>query len=235
MRKEIITLIIVVLSFCLNAQDQQEKNNCSCHEMPELVDLIDCEPKLLDNSSKIYWNYSCDSSWLTFETAQGEQCILFSLNKEMIQYTTELGYDSFDEFDRTILVSNSPVSGCCYPPDYYIHDKNTGKLITYLGRAVFVSENKKMPFVVSLTDSKYGDNTTKKEYNSLSLYPLDNNKIVEFPLPKGEISKGMKKNDYLFPEELFQEPIVENNILKLVYFTGKKKTKMVKIDLNNYY
>lgn len=233
--RKLIVIFILAVSFSLNAQDQQEKNNCSCHEMPELADLIDCEPKLFDNSSKIYWNYSCDSSWLTFETAKGEQQILFSLNKEMIQYTTELGYDSFDEFDRTILVSNSPVSGCCYPPDYYIHDKTTGKLITYLGRAVFVSQDRKMPFVVSLTDSKYADNATKKEYNSLSIYHLDKNETAIFSLPKGEIIKGMTKNNYLFPEELFQEPIVENNILKLVYFTGKKKTKMVKIDLNNYY
>ena len=138
---------------------------CNCIEDESLKENISCEPEFLDNNSKIYWNFNCDSSWLTFENASVYKKILYVLNKDMIGYTTRIGYIDFKEFKNTFLITNKVISGCCAPADYFIYDKTNGDSIKYLGRAIYVSDNASLPFVVTVTNSNYKENSTI-DYNS---------------------------------------------------------------------
>ncbi len=78
------------------------------------------------------------------------------------------------------------------------------------------------------------------DYNSLTIYNLDNNKKYKIAISKGEIEKGMKKNELMFPEDLFSTPIVEKGKLVLKYSTEKyrkgkqPKYKIINIDLKKY-
>jgi len=204
-----------------------------------LKELIPCNPKYLKNNSKLYWSFNCDSSWLTFENSKGYKKVIFSLGDGLVDLTTRLGHIYFTEYKTSFLFTNTVISGCCAPVDYYLYDKASGNLIKYLGRAIFVSEDKKFPILVSVTNSNY-DTTSTTDYNSLTIYNLDNNKKYKITIPKGEIEKGMRNNEFMFPEDVFETPIIENNKLILKYSTekyrkGKQlKYKTINIDLKKY-
>ncbi len=183
-----------------------------------LKEYIFCKPTYLDNMSKLYWSFNCDSSWLTFENFQGQRKIIFSLRDDLVSLTTRLGHVSFTEFKTTFLVTNKVISGCCDPDDYYLYDKRSGSLIKYLGRAVFVSEDRRLPLIVSVTKSNYR-RTSKPDLNTLTIYNLDTRKEYKLSIPKGDIEKGMNNNNFMFPEYVFDTPFVSDSILTLRYFT----------------
>ena len=213
--------------------------NCDCEKDTMLKKCISCKPIKFDNGSKLFWSFNCDSSWLTFENIRGEHKIIFSLEKDFLDLTTRLGYAEFQEFKTTFLVTNNVISGCCQPQDYYLHDKTSGNLIKYLGRTIYTSEDKNIPIVVSITNSKY-DTITKPDYNSLTIYNLDNNKESQLALPKGDIKKGLKNNHFMFPEDLFETPEIKEDKLYIKYSTQRidknkpLKYKTIIIDLKKY-
>ena len=231
------TLILTFLTILISPYFWGQ--SCNCKENKILKQIISCKPEILENNSKIYWNFNCDSSWLTFENSKGDKKKLYSLDKELIELTTRIGYVYFKEFKNTFLFTNKVISGCCDPDDYYLHDKNNGDLIKYLGRAIFVSDSKSLPFVVSITNSNYKDNSIT-DFNSLNIYNLDARKEYKIPFEKGQIEKGIKNNHYMFSEYIFDESEITNDILILKYHIDKYiKGKVIeemtlKIDLKKY-
>jgi hypothetical protein len=204
-----------------------------------LKEYISCKPTIFENKAKFFWSFNCDSSWLTFESSKRKRKRIFSLGDGLVSLTTRLGYMYWTEFNKTFLITNHVISGCCDPVDYYLYNKTSGDLIKYLGRAIYVSDNKKLPFVVSITNSNY-DTISRIDYNSLSIYNLDSRRQFKLPLPRGDIKKGIKNNDYMFPEDVFDTPILISGILILKYSTDKYikgkplKYKTIKIDLKRY-
>ncbi|RZJ66343.1 MAG: hypothetical protein EOO47_25450, partial [Flavobacterium sp.] len=97
--------------------------NCHCDKDATLAQIISCNPKSLDNQAKLYWNYNCDSSWITFENKKGDRKIIFTLGKELLELTNKIGHTKLEEFKSTFLYANSVISGCCDPEDYYLYDK----------------------------------------------------------------------------------------------------------------
>ena len=76
--------------------------------------------------------------------------------------------------------------------------------------------------------------------NSLTVYNINNNKRYNLAIPKGDIEKEMKNNNFIFPEFLFDTPIVTDDTLVLNYFIEKYskgkplKYKRIIIDLKEY-
>lgn len=212
---------------------------CHCDQDTMLKESIPCKPTIFKNKAKLFWSFNCDSSWLTFESSKRKRKIIFSLSDGLVSLTTRLGYMNWTEFNKTFLITNHVISGCCDPVDYYLYDKTSGDLIKYLGRAIYVSDNKKIPFMVSITNSNY-DTVSRIDYNSLSIYNLDSRKEFKLTLPRGDIKKGIQNNDYMFPEDVFDTPILVSDTLILKYSTdkyvkGKRlKYKTIKIDLKKY-
>jgi hypothetical protein len=212
--------------------------NCHCNHDTILKEIISCKPIIFNNHSKLFWSYNCDSSWLTFKGPTGKRKMIFSLGGGLVELTTRLGYVDFTEFRSTFLVTNNVISGCCDPQDYYVHDKISGDLIKYLGRAIFVSDDKNFPFVVSITNSHYTNSNAVD--NSLTIYNLDTRKEYKISLPKGEIEKGMKNNEFMFPENVFETADIKDDKLTLRYFTEDYRKvkdlnyKTIVIDLKKY-
>ena len=213
--------------------------SCYCDQDTMLKESISCKPTIFANKAKLFWSFNCDSSWLTFKGPKRKSKRIFSLSGGLVDLTTRLGYMYWTEFNKTFLITNHVISGCCDPVDYYVYNKISGDLIKYLGRAIYISDNKKIPFVVTITNSNY-DTISQINYNSLSIYNLDTRKEFKLKLRKGEIENAMKNNEFMFPEEVFDTPIFINETLILKYSTekyGKEKklkNRTIKIYLKKY-
>ena len=231
--RTLLLFIALFLTFIAKGQ------TCACSKDSLLQEYISCKPINFDNGSKLYWSYNCDSSWLTFKGSNGRKKIIFSLDGDLKALTTRLGYTSFTEFTNTFLVTNRVISGCCDPDDYYLHDKSSGQLKKYLGRAVFVSDNRNFPIVVTITKSGY-KNRASANLNELTIYNVDTGKEFRLALTKDDIEKGMKNNGFMFPEDVFDTPSIIGGYLTLRYFiqdykkSKKVDYKTIVIDLKKY-
>src|SRR5688572_19044621 len=87
--------------------------NCSCKEEPDLKEIISCRKTVFSNGAKLYRQFNCDSSWLTFESKQGRKTILYSLEAPLVNYTNRLGYQFVTENKSSFLIMNRLISGCC--------------------------------------------------------------------------------------------------------------------------
>ena len=211
--------------------------NCFCDKDTTLNEIVNCDTVKFDNTAKLYWNFNCDSSWLTFESPKHFKNIIFSLG--LVNYTGKLGYSYAQEYQNRFLIQNRVISGCCAPSDFYLFDKSTGQLKKNLGKLIFYSKDKKLPFVISLKNSSY-DTTLVLDDNFLSVYNIDNNKTYYVKLPKGEIERATQNAEETQPEFLFDEPILKGTTVYLTYLLDKpesekkRHTQTILIDLKKY-
>jgi hypothetical protein len=234
MRILIVSFVLLLFRTSVIGQD------CHCDEDPTLNTFMPCDTTIFHNNAKLFWSFNCDSSWLTFRNSRDKRKVIFSLTKDFMELTKRIGYVGFQEFRRSFLVENRVISGCCQPSDYYLYGKITGNLLKYLGRAIFTSSQRNVPYIISVTNSNY-DTASKANLNSLTIYNLDNNKEYKLPLPKGDIKKGMINNNYVYPEEVFDMPAdVKDNKIVIKYSTQKHQKnkkfvyKIVLIDTTKY-
>ena len=232
--KTIITIAGILYASITFAQ------NCTCEKQEILSEIIHCDTIRFDNKAKLYWNFNCDSSWLTFESPKRVKEIMFSLGDGLHSYTGRLGYDYTQEYKHTFLIRNFVISGCCDPPEYFLFDKKTGNLKKKLGRVIFYGENKKLPFIIGITNSNYNDTGTKAIYNSLTIYNIDKNETHYVKLPKGELENQVRTTETMFPEHLFEEPVIQGKLIKFTYHIRKAGTsqteskKIIIINLEKY-
>lgn len=237
-------IIIISLSIFSCADNQGQLDNpvtkikLNCVNDSLLSSIIPREAELLDNNSKLYWDFNCDSSWLTYESNSGIKKVLFSLPKELIELTTRLGHYEFQEFKNSFLYTHSVISGCCVPDEYYLYDKENGELIKQLGRTLYVGDKDYLPYFASLIYDVKDSVSGEGDY-SVIVYNIDNGKQVIQAMPSNDVKMGMDNNHYLYPEDIFDgQTKIQNNILVLSYHIDKYekgktlKQKTIKFDLN---
>jgi len=202
-----------------------------------LNEIINCDTIKFDNRAKLYWNFNCDSSWLTFESPKHLKDIIFSM--QLVAYTGRLGFSYVQEYKHKFLIQNNVISGCCDPPEFYLFDKTSGQIKDSLGHIIYYSDKKRLPFIIGLTESNY-DTILKDNYSSLTIYNVDDQKKFFITLTKGEINKALEATGEMFPEYLFDEPILKGTTIYLTYLLDKPKsekvrhTKTIIIDLKKY-
>jgi hypothetical protein len=196
------TIILSIISqLCLG-------QNCSCKTRPELNEIISCKKTIFKNGAKIYREFTCDSSWVIFESKSKKKKILFSLDKDLIELTGKLGFVDWVEFKKSFLVEYHTISGCCDPYEYILFDKTNGKKIAELGREIYHSENEKYPYFVTID---------KENSNYLSFLNLNTNKIFKIDLPKDRIEKTIKVMNERFSETLFEKGEIIDGIFEIKY------------------
>lgn len=181
---------------------------CSCKTQPELNKIISCEKTVFKNDAKIYRDFTCDSSWVVFESKSNKKKIIFSLDKDLIELTGKLGFADWVEYKNSFLVEYHTISGCCDPYEYILFDKTNGKKIANIGREIFHSENDKYPYFVTID---------KENSSYLSFLNLETNKIFKINLPKGRIDNTLKITNEFFSETLFEEGQIKNGIFEIKY------------------
>ena len=202
---------------------------CSCIENPQLKELISCEPQIFKNSAKIYWQYNCDSSWLIFQNNNTKKKI-FSLDKDLIDLTTRLGYSNIKEYKSSFLAEFRVITGCCEPPEYILHNKNNAEVIGKLGSLLYQGKIKnKIPFILTL-----------KSYTSILFTDLNTNKISAYYIKQGLIENIMVQNNFLTIDDIFEEIQIIDNTIRLRYKilnnkTGRFENKSIKINIQNFY
>jgi hypothetical protein len=230
--KAIITVLVLFITTAASAQD------CICDKDTMLKEFISCDTIKFDNKAKLFWSFDCDSSWLTFQNPEKSNSIIFSM--EFVNLTGRLGHIYLCEYKNTFLIQNNVISGCCTPPEFYLYDKSTGDVKTYLGRLIFHSEDQKIPLLIGITNSNY-DTTSIEIYNSLTIYNADTHKEYFIKLPNDQIDKALRNNEEMYPEYLFEEPVLNGTILKLAFRLKRSKSKndtvlikKITIDLKEY-
>jgi hypothetical protein len=218
-----ILLIFCGIGFTCKAQ------HCSCDSSVHLKEVISCDTFKFKNDSKLYRQFNCDSSWLTFESREGIKTILYSLEKPLVELTERLGYQFTQEYNYSFLIMNFVISGCCTPPDFHLFNKETGRLIVNLGPTVYISEKYKHPFILYFSDSSY---------DAITLMFADSGKKYHLKLPEGRVSAALA-NGALYAEHLFNTPNFSNDIFTIKYRYIKPGNKnwyaaVLKIDLKQY-
>lgn len=174
--KYFFIVILTITYYNAKAED------CFCEKDSIYNNFINCEPKILDNGAKIYWSFNCDSSWLTFEN-KGEKLILQSFEEQIIEFTTRIGYISFQEFDNTFLFESQRISGCCVPSEFYLHDKESGMVINDLGTGIYSASEPEYPFFISFV---YDNDFEKIE--GLKIFNINTMKEFSYKLPESILS-----------------------------------------------
>ena len=182
--------------------------NCGCKENMILNEVINCDTFLFDNGSLLYRQFNCDSSWLTFENKNGFKRILTSLDSPMIEYTERLGYQFIKEFRTSLLFENRQASGGGFPINLALLNKDNGELLEDFGPIINYNDNYSNGYILYFSDDSL---------NIVSYYNLNTEKTFNFPIPRNRISKTIEESSEVCPEFLFDDPIIENNILLFKY------------------
>lgn len=224
MRKKIIISLIFASIFYAcesskNKKNPEQNNICFC-ENDSLMNhtTVSCDTTILNNKSKLYWQYNCDGIWLTLENVNKQKTTIDSLSKDLYPLTYRIGYHMIKEFDKTILFrSNCPATGgnCSYS----LIDKFNGKKVKEFDHLICIDtedDSYKLDFIVYLSK-------TKKQ---LVIYYVDNNKIFKIPFTEN-------LSFTVSPQQQFEEMSLKNNILELKYRTYDNSLKKIIINLKD--
>ena len=225
----IMRYLLILLLFSISSRSFGQ--SCSCATNPQLKEIINCDTTFLNNKVTLYWQFNCDSSWLIFENQSGLKKVLYSLESPLIELTERLGYRFTWEYQKSFLIQNNLISGCCTPPEYLLFSKEKGTLITNLGPLIYYGEERNNNFVIYFTN---------KALNHVTLHYVDSGRKYDISLPAGRFASTLKKKGELYAERLFIETDIRDSIMTIEYRYQKKEkedrwyTDNVVIDLNKY-
>lgn len=194
-----------------------QKKECGC-KSDSLINqyTTNCSTTHLKNGSKIYWQFNCNSIWLTLENKSGKRITLDKVPIEYYSYTYRLGYHLAKEYKKALLFkSGCPANGPC---DFVLIDKTSGKKISEFGELIYDhTTNKFYDFVIYFSSP-----------SSLVLHYIDTNKKYKFVVEPDNFNA-------VVPEYTFNEIYIKNNILTLTYDPVKVRSSgIIKINLNKY-
>lgn len=213
-------LTTILLLITLSAWGQNSHCFCDKDTLMNYAE-VSCDTTTLSNNTKLYWQYNCDSIWLTLENASGQKKVIDGVPVELSDYASRLGFYLIKEFKKTILFQ----SGCAAngPCMYKLIDKNNGNEIKVFDQLICIDteDNKyNFDFIVYLSDTT----------NHLVIYYVDSNKTLQVPFKK-------KKLTEIVPEYQFDEMILNNNILTLTYeldYNIRRKTLSINLNDKKY-
>jgi hypothetical protein len=202
--KYILIIFIILTSFSGFSQV------CGCAEKPEFTGVIPCDTILIDSQSRLYRQFSCDSSWITFENNTTGKRILYTLQKNDIEYTGKMGYQYGGAFKKVFLIRNKYTKDL--PPEYILFDKSTGKPAKKIGAILYFSGS-----TIVYIDHKALD--------FINVYNIDSEKTQKILLPKDRLAYTLKNSGEIYPESLVENVLIRGNLLTINYKYQNKETK----------
>ncbi|MNU20774.1 hypothetical protein D3C71_90270 [compost metagenome] len=226
-----------LLFLCLFSSEYVWAQACSCVSKPDIADFMPCHKIPFDNGASLSWQYNCDSSWLTFESIQHRKRVIFSLEAPLMELSGRLGYTHIQEYKSTFLVQNNVISGCCTPPEFHLYNKQNGKKLYELGRLIFYSEQKKLPFAIGIAYPKR-ETEWYRGLSALIVYNLSTGRQYRILLPANITVETLNASSYdPNPEYLFEQAVIKGHTVNLhysVYKNGRNIRYPVTIDLDQY-
>lgn len=214
-------LTTILLLFALPSFGQNKHCFCDKDNLMNSA-TVSCDTTTFSNNTKLYWQYTCDNIWLTFENLKIEKVVIDQVPISYFNLTYILGYHLIKEFNNSLLFR----SGCAAngPCIYTLIDKNNGSKIKEFDQLICIDTDVKrenahkynFDFVVYLSDTS----------EHLIIYFLDSKRTLRVPF-KEELTA-------IIPQQQFDEMILENNNLTLFYELDNNTTKKtLKVDLND--
>ncbi|WHF52398.1 hypothetical protein QGN23_03740 [Chryseobacterium gotjawalense] len=196
---------------------------CSCEKKSYLKNIISCNKTTLKNGAKIYWNYDCNSSWITFQNKNFKKKI-FYLEEDLQDYSGRLGFIEWTETKNYFLVKNKVISGCCEPLEIFLFNKDNGNKIKKLGTLISEKDIGQNSYFLILQD-----------LNTVLLFKSSDDQTYKFNLPKGRLEKSLKSSGDIHAEDYFKDAKFRNNIFTVNYKyldeNNRWKTAQLKIEL----
>jgi len=216
--KRLFTIILLLFSI----QTFGQKAQCFCDKNKYMNSATtSCDTIIFNNKSFLYWQYNCDSIWLTLENKKNEKYIINDVEVDLFGYTYRIGFQLIKEYQNSLLFRyGCPANGTCM---YTLIDKNNGKTLKEFNQLICIDTDINLDnaheyeyeFVVYFSEN----------YNKIIVYNINNDKTLEFPF-------NDNLNNDPTPEYLFSKMLLKNNILTLFYHTNKVKNKPFIINLN---
>ena len=217
-----IKLFFIFLILTTSTYAQKQSKSCGCVKDSLLNDLVTCEEKILKDKSTIYYQFDCDSIWLTLKNIKGQKKILYSLSGDdyivfgPLNY--RLGYYFVQEFNQELLFRWScPATGAC---SYILVNKQSGKPTQEFNNLIF--------------------DLNKESNNDFLIYFEDQNTLaVQFVDLKERIQIQINSEHFtqIIPEFQFVEISVVNKTLVMTYDydeNGIDKTGKIEQNISRY-
>lgn len=98
-----------------------------------------CDTTHLTKGAKIYYQWDCNSTWLTFENK--EKIILKSCPDIDPVLCSRLGLNFMKEYSSYFLFKHDWISSCGSPPDLVFINKENGKELKRISNELFLWGN----------------------------------------------------------------------------------------------
>jgi hypothetical protein len=158
-----------------------------------------CDFENFQNGSRLYWQWNCDSTWLTFENKQ--KVILKTCENETVYGCQRAGLGFLKEYPDYLLFQQEWISGCCVSPDIVFISKKTGKEIKRIPKDQFVWGDIENDYLLyfsdtSLTSLVYLDHFTEKKYKmEFNPNQIDNSAHKNQVLRLTDLFENIQKNE----------------------------------------
>lgn len=206
-------LFIILLIFTLNLFSQDKKNDCYEYmTYPQNQNF--CDTTVLTNGAKIYSQWNCDSTWLTFENK--EKIILQSCIDLDPILCSRTGLQFIKEYPNYLFFVHNWISGCCTPPDLIFIDKVTGKEQQRVPNTLFISGDSDENYALYFSDTTY----TELIYHNHEL----NMKYI-YLFPKDKVLNSVTKNEALKLNDIFKEFKREQELFTFNFINEKGITE----------
>ncbi len=169
--------------------------------------LIECDTSYLQSNALIYYQFNCDSIWLTLENKNAEKFIIYKT--DMLDFygpsTLHLKQDCTESALFSIRYTKTDI-------DFFVINKSNGKVIRTFQNVIDVERNQTC-FVAYYNSSK----------ENISVYNIETEIEVEIKSPL-EIMKG----DFTCTGS----NVIENSLF-LYFYNTEFGTKTIEVDINS--
>ncbi|KXX71514.1 hypothetical protein AVL50_04385 [Flammeovirga sp. SJP92] len=107
----------------------------------------------LQNGSFLYYQWNCDSTWLTFETTSKK--VLKSCRESEPYLCSRTGLTFVKEYPNYLCFIHQWSSGCCSSPDLVLIDKETGNELERVVSELFIRGSTEEDYAFYFSDSSY--------------------------------------------------------------------------------
>jgi hypothetical protein len=203
-----------------------DKRNCFCSQDTSLSEQINCDTIELKSGSRIFYQFNCDSSWLTFQNRTGLNTVLFSLDTALIGLTYKLAWHVERDYEHYVLFVARATSGLPTTLVYQLLDKQSSSVTEEFGQVVYCETSSSCDFLLYVPDSA-------DDHLRLRLLPDGEEFRVQLPQKLSELHRSV------YIESQFSEPKIRGQVYTFEYNyvdekTGEEKSSSVSVDMSRH-
>ncbi|MEO9257834.1 MAG: hypothetical protein ABI207_05590 [Crocinitomicaceae bacterium] len=216
----IITTILFIISAC-GQNSIKEKKNSSCYKyMLSSENEYFCDTTVFTNGSKLYYQWNCDSTWLTFENK--EKIILKSCLDSDPILCSRIGLNFIKEYPNYLLFVYKWASSGSWSPDLVFIDKENVQEKNRISSGQFVWGD---------TDENYALYFSDTTFSELIYLDHESDKEYMYLFKDNEVLNSIKKNKVIQLNDLFKDIKKTNELLTFNFINENNKTEQITIKI----